>query len=82
MAPPGKKRAAVLDTKRTKKRLLEPSGAEKKLRVDPSTVAEQVLKSKKNANLVFDLLELLEVRPAPEAETTWPQSRLFFAWRF
>lgn len=64
MAPPGKKRGAAPSTKRTKKRVPDPSGAGKKLRVDPSTTAEQVLRSKKNANLVFDLLELLESEEA------------------
>lgn len=82
MAPPGKKRGAAPNTKRTKKRVPDPSGAGKKLRVDPSTTAEQVLRSKKNANLVFDLLELLEVRPAPEAETTWQRPLLLSACRF
>lgn len=82
MAPPVKKRAAAPETKRTKKRLPDPSGAGKRPRVDPNATAEQVLQSKKNANLVFDLLELLEVRPAPEAEGTWPQPHLLFAWRF
>lgn len=73
MAPPGKKRGAAPDTKRTKKRVPDPNGAGKELRVDPSATAEQVLRSKKSANLVFDLLELLEVRPAQEAEATWPR---------
>lgn len=77
MAPPGKKRGAAPDTKRTKKRVPDPSGAGKRLRVDPSTTVEQVLRSKKSANLVFDLLELLEVRPAPEAETTWQRPPSF-----
>lgn len=83
MAPPGKKRGAAPDTsKRTKKRVPGPSGAGKRARADPSTTAEQVLRSKKSANLVFDLLELLEVRLAPEAETTWPRPLLLSEYRF
>lgn len=64
MAPPGKTRNAAPDKKRTKKRPLDANGAGKVPRMDASATAEQILRSKKSANLVFDLLELLEVRPS------------------
>lgn len=54
MAPQRKRRGAAPH------RSTSPS--EKRLRVDASVAAEHVLRRKKSANQVFDILELLEVK--------------------